>query len=406
MSETVLDRADGLLDTIGRLSRCTTLKDLMSVTVAAARNLLGADGVTFVLRDGDLCYYAEEEAIGELWRGRRFPMNACISGWVMQEAQGVVAPDIYADPRIPQDAYRPTFVRSLVMAPVGHPAPIAALGAYWSSGDASRPALALLQQIADASALAVQNLELRQRQLRCEESLADLLDHCATGARQGHLGVVAQLTAGVAHNFNNLLTVIEGSIDELEDGAPVAEPIRRLRAAAERGGALVAKLLEFASEAPTQRLAHDLFVAAVRVAKTAEQRLAPCKVRIAAPPRPAWALVEGAVFEAALYALLANAAEAMPGGGEISVSVSVEPAGDWVVVEVKDQGTGFAPEAEERAFEPFFSTKAGAAGLGLPIVEGLMRRAGGVVTLSPAQEGGARVQLRIPAAVNHPLPVG
>ncbi len=98
---------------------------------STARFICNADGVTFVLRDGDLCYYVEEDAIGPLWKGQRFPMSACISGWSMLNAQTAVIEDIYADPRIPHDAYRPTFIKSLIMTPAGADSPAAAIGAYW-----------------------------------------------------------------------------------------------------------------------------------------------------------------------------------------------------------------------------------------------------------------------------------
>src|SRR5262249_27351111 len=58
-------------------------RGVMEIVRSAARELTGADGATFVLREGDLCYYADEDAIAPLWKGRRFPASACISGWTM-----------------------------------------------------------------------------------------------------------------------------------------------------------------------------------------------------------------------------------------------------------------------------------------------------------------------------------
>lgn len=108
-------------DLIGVVQQLSLARDVAAVTDivrSAARSLTGADGATFVLRDGDQCFYAEEDAIAPLWKGQRFPMSACISGWVMLNGQPAVIDDIYADPRIPADAYRPTFVKSLAMVPV------------------------------------------------------------------------------------------------------------------------------------------------------------------------------------------------------------------------------------------------------------------------------------------------
>ena len=129
----------------------------------AARTLLAADGVTFVLRDGDRCYYAEEDAISPLWKGKRFPMDACISGWCMTERQAVAIPDIHKDSRIPIDAYRSTFVQSLAMVPVREEDPIGAMGAYWSQLRNPSPSeIEMLQTIANSAALAIAKVELEQ----------------------------------------------------------------------------------------------------------------------------------------------------------------------------------------------------------------------------------------------------
>ena len=122
-----------ILQAVSRIVTAVDLDEVIGVTRHAARTLTGADGVTFVLRAGQMCYYVDEEAIGPLWKGQRFPLEQCISGWVMLHRESVVIPDIYRDDRIPHDAYRPTFVKSLVMVPVRKADPIAAIGAYWKT---------------------------------------------------------------------------------------------------------------------------------------------------------------------------------------------------------------------------------------------------------------------------------
>lgn len=72
-----------------------------------------------------------EDAIEPLWRGRRFPLTHCISGWSILNGQTVIVPDIEFDPRVPVAVYRTTSMRSLVIVPIGVPEPVAALGAYW-----------------------------------------------------------------------------------------------------------------------------------------------------------------------------------------------------------------------------------------------------------------------------------
>jgi GAF domain-containing protein len=125
------------------------LAAVMKIASEAARRFTGSDGATFVLRDGDNCYYAEENAIAPLWKGRRFPATACVSGWVMMVGKSVVIEDIADDPRIPLGVYRQTFVRSLAMVPVRDDVPVAAIGVYWATTHrATEAELKSLQMVA------------------------------------------------------------------------------------------------------------------------------------------------------------------------------------------------------------------------------------------------------------------
>ena len=114
-----------------RLVTTQSLDEIMDIVRNTARGIFDADGVTFVLRDGNQCHYAEEDAIGPLWKGQRFPLQTCISGWCMLNGQTAAIEDIFQDDRIPHDVYRRTFVRSLIMAPAGNGTAVAAIGAYW-----------------------------------------------------------------------------------------------------------------------------------------------------------------------------------------------------------------------------------------------------------------------------------
>lgn len=96
------------------------------------RRILHADGASVAVREDGLCHYVDEDAIGPLWRGRLFPLKDCVSGWVMLNAAPAAIDDIWRDERVPAEAYRATFVRSVLLVPVGSGQPVAALGAYWS----------------------------------------------------------------------------------------------------------------------------------------------------------------------------------------------------------------------------------------------------------------------------------
>ncbi len=168
-----MDVEVSLVSAIRELASAKDLQTVMDVVRISAREMIGADGITFVLRDGDKCFYAEENAVSPLWKGRRFPLNSCISGWVMLNKCEVIIPDIFVDKRIPVDAYRPTFVKSLAMVPVRRTEPVAAIGAYWAFAHAaSEQEMEVLFTLADAASVAITNVELTTRLSR---SLADSL---------------------------------------------------------------------------------------------------------------------------------------------------------------------------------------------------------------------------------------
>lgn len=129
------------------LEHAEDLGGLARVTRRWARVLGGADGATFVVRAGDRTVYLDEEAISPLFKGQSFPIDACVAGWAIRHGLAVSVPDVYADPRIPPDVYRLTFVQSLLVVPVGDPAPSAAIGVYWArvcDPEAVRPRLEAL----------------------------------------------------------------------------------------------------------------------------------------------------------------------------------------------------------------------------------------------------------------------
>ncbi len=187
---------DILVGAAEQLAQARHVEDVAAVVCSAARRLTGADGVAFVLREGDHCHYLDDDAIGPLWKGQRFAMSACISGWAMLNRQSVVIEDIRLDARIPQEVYRPTFVRSLVMAPVRPDDPIAAIGVYWA--EAKRPsaqALASLALVARAAATAMSTVSLvasLEAALASRNALVRELNHRVKNNLAASLAIASQ----------------------------------------------------------------------------------------------------------------------------------------------------------------------------------------------------------------------
>lgn len=213
---------------VQELSHARTLESIMKTVRTFARDLTGADGATFVLRDGHECYYADEEAIEPLWKGRRFPMNACVSGWVMEHGEPVVIRDIYNDDRVPPDAYRPTFVRSLAMVPIRRDAPIGAIGNYWASRYvASAEDVRLLQTLADTTSVAMENVGIYENL----ENLIDERTETLKEALEHNRILMRELQHRVKNNLNtisSLIRLIEPQVTEDTALSALSDTRRRI----------------------------------------------------------------------------------------------------------------------------------------------------------------------------------
>jgi PAS domain S-box-containing protein len=224
---------------------------------------------------------------------------------------------------------------------------------------------------------------------------------------------IGQLTGGVAHDFNNVLTAVLGSL-QLAAKRVTDDRARQLMdnavQAAERGAKLTSQLLAFSRRQRLEPLPVDLNAMIERMGGLFASTLGgTVKVeRVLAAGLPA-ALADPAQLELALLNLALNARDAMPQGGVLALSTaqvtlgapksSSEPeSGRYIALSVKDTGPGMTPEVAERAFEPFFTTKplGKGSGLGLSQVLGLAKQLGGGVSLQTATGKGAEVTVYLP----------
>ncbi|HEV8334923.1 MAG TPA: ATP-binding protein [Candidatus Polarisedimenticolia bacterium] len=365
---------------------------VMAILREAARKLTEADGVTVVLREGGHCHYVEENAISPLWKGRRFPMSACISGWCMLHRKQVAIPDIYADPRIPHEAYRPTFVKSLAMIPIRSEDPIGAIGAYWSEGHLATPGeMAILQSLGDSAAMAISNVQL----------IASLDESNRRKDR---------FLSMLAHELRNPLAPLQTAIHLLKLRGNEPERVAEMQEVMGRQVKHLTHMVEDLLE--VSRITHGKITLRrerVDLARLVRQSVEDHRALLEAsgvsleaevPQVPLWVVGDPTRLAQVMSNLLDNAGKFTPAGGRVTVKLA---AGDEAVLTVCDTGIGIEPDVLPRIFESFTQADHSldrprrGLGLGLSVTKGLITLHEGSIEAESAGAGrGASFTVRLP----------
>ena len=236
---------------------------------------------------------------------------------------------------------------------------------------------------------------------------------------------IGQLTGGVAHDFNNMLTVISGTIEILAEGVAdrprLAAVARLIDQAAERGADLTRQLLAFARRQPLDPRNTDINELVVETAQLLRPTLgAQIKVETRLQ-KDTWPVtIDPGQLSNALVNLAVNARDAMPSGGQLTFATRHVEVGDadlfgpagitsgqYVVIDVTDTGTGMSDAVRDKVFEPFFTTKAAGkgTGLGLSMVYGFIRQSGGHLDIDTAEGCGTTIRLYLPRGFEAPARV-
>ena len=222
---------------------------------------------------------------------------------------------------------------------------------------------------------------------------------------------IGQLTGGIAHDFNNLLTVICGNLDMLHRRA--SDPKSQTQAAhalqaADRATKLTQQLLIFSRSQKLSLDPVDLNELITGMNDLLDRTIgSDATVRIVLDPANPWALADKNQLELAILNLAINSRDAMPEGGEITISSAMATgeypdvkATEFGVVSVSDTGPGVPDHLIEKVFDPFFTTKpiGKGTGLGLSQVYGIARESGGVARIENREGAGAQVEIWLPLA--------
>ena len=264
---------------------------------------------------------------------------------------------------------------------------------------------------------AIHAIVINHRDVSERKAVENALRHSEEQLRQAQkLEAIGRLAGGIAHDFNNVLTAIFGYtdllLDDLQDD-PRRADVEEIRRSAERAAALTRQLLAFSRKQVMQPRLLDVNDVIRSVAKllarlvgddvVVDLRLAEDLVPVRADPGQ---------LEQVLMNLVANARDAMPEGGHVTVSTRTEhhpdaspsrpglPPGEYAVLTVTDTGMGIPPEARPHIFEPFFTTKeqGKGTGLGLATVYGIVKQTGGGVYLDVEEGQPTTFLVYLPAA--------
>ncbi|MCC5648688.1 response regulator [Nostoc sp. XA013] len=373
-----------LLLVVKDLACVRTIEEIIEIVRLAARDLTNADGVTFVLRDGECCHYVDENAIGPLWKGMRFPIKSCISGWAMLNKQAAVIEDIYQDARIPLDAYKVTFVKSLVMVPIRISDPLGAIGAYWSTPHRATPEeIELLETLTDTTAVAIANVQLFQK-LTNQNALKD------------------KFIAMLAHELRNPVAPISNGVQllklKLGETGVVGETVLKMQHQIKHLSKLIDELLDVSSITYGKISLNLEKVNLVELVRQSlndhAQAIKKSNLNVVQdlPNTPLWAYVDPTRFFQVFGNLLDNALKFSKPDGMIWVDLSFIPgengSGSVAALSVRDSGIGIDPTILPELFEPFtqadrsLDRSRGGLGLGLSVVKSLVELHGGNVEAS------------------------
>ena len=236
---------------------------------------------------------------------------------------------------------------------------------------------------------------------------------------------VGRLAGGIAHDFNNLLTGILSYSDlilqELRPADPIRADVEQIRDAGHRAANLTRQLLAFSRRQLLQPKVLSLNVTVADLDPMLRRLLGPSvTLETELDPALGHVTIDPNRLEQVLVNLIANAREAMPGGGRVKIATTnVQPsvlaghpqsevqAPEYVSIAVSDTGIGMDADTQAQVFEPFFTTKQGGSGtgLGLSSVYGIVQQSGGHISVESAPDEGATFTIRFPRYAGPEVPV-
>ncbi|MDY3554943.1 response regulator [Gemmata sp. JC717] len=343
------------------------------------------------------------------------PVAERLTGWPLAEAAGRSLHDVFVisneATRLPVENPVDRVLREgRVVGLANHTVLTARTGGECPIDDCAAPILDDRGAV-DGAVLVFRDITARRRQ---EDEKARLDEKLREGTK---LEAIGRLAGGVAHDFNNLLTVINGYADLLLAGlterGPLWEPLAAIQDAGERAARLTQQLLAFSRRSMVEPKVLDLNAVATHIGKLLRRLIGEhITLALALDPYLAPVTADLGQIEQVIINLAVNARDAMPGGGRLTLetrNVELRPAdtasqpdlrpGRYVRLAVADTGAGIPEDVRPHIFEPFFTTKGvgKGTGLGLAVVHGVVKQAGGHITVECPHGAGTTFVMLFPA---------
>ncbi len=398
------DVSSELIRVIQKLSLAHSLDDITTTVRTSARNLVHADGATFVLRDEEQCHYVDEDAISSLWKGMKFPLKACISGWSMLHNEQVTIEDIYQDERIPHDAYKPTFVKSLTITPIRKEEPIGAIGTYWAKNyTPTKEELEALQALADTTSIAIKNVNTLEKLKKRTENLERINQR------------LNRFTWIVSHDLKEPLRSISLNLSMIEEELinnesiskdyPIYKYIEKINKDIKVSEQLITDLLDIAKLENHERSISAISLENVvkEVLLLFETTVKGKKINVEYKNLPI-VRADPVLITRVFQNIISNSIKFQKNNHEPKIIINAEIQGPHWVVSIEDNGIGIPKDYHEKVFD-FFShihnrIDFPGSGVGLSICKMIIKDFGGKIWIDPEYQTGCRIYFTLPRDID------
>lgn len=380
------------------------LQDVLDRLVGVTAGIAGSEHVHVLLLEegGDRLRVMARQGVASVEVGETVPVAGTLPGVAVRTGTAVFSGDCQQDPRNGSRAQdRTVGIRSLLCLPIRSPKRMLGVLSIGSTHRVEEDAwdVGCLASLADHVALAVEQSHLFEELRRSYDTVLLVQRELVRAEKLRSLG---ELSAGIAHDLNNLLSIIVGQTEVILRRAGderTKEAGRTVYQAATGAQDVVRRVQTFArrdgGEALTRCVLRDLVAETLDLTRTRwrdqpekEGRPITAVRKLSGLPP---VLGTGAEIREVLTNLILNAVDAMPQGGTLLLTgteVRDEGGRDWVELRVTDTGMGIPESVREKIFDPFFTTKGlNGSGLGLSVAYGIMQRLGGTIRVEQTGKG-------------------